>query len=264
MQGVLAKTLRDLRGGLLGWGATLLCTALMLICFYPAFSGLKELQQIIDNSPPALKVFYGRFADFSTLEGFLGLEGYNLFLPALFLVYTILAGSALVGSEEERGTLDLLLAYPVRRWRLAGAKFVALAVTTTLLAALTALGLVAGGLAVGVSANYGRLAAGTMNLVPIALLFGALAFALTCVGWQRGLAAGVVGGLATAAYLVDSLAPMVKGLEGPSHYLPFYLYGGGLPLSEGIVWSHVAVLLVATAALLGAGVWAFQRRDVGV
>lgn len=264
MQGIFAKTLRDLRIGLLGWGATLLCTAPLLICFYPAFSGLKEIQLLIDNSPAALKVFYGRFADFTTLEGFLGLEGYNLFLPALFLVYVIIGASALVGAEEERGTLDLLLAYPVRRWRLVGNKFAALAVATTILAALTALGLVAGGLVVGVSANYGRLVAGTMNLVPISLFFAALTFFMTCAGWGRGLAAGLSGGLATVAYLVDSLAPMVKGLEAPSHYLPFYLYGGGLPLAQGVDWGHVAVLLGATAVLLGLSVWVFQRRDVGV
>ncbi len=264
MRGIFAKTWHDLQGGLAGWGVSLLCTAALLICVFPTFAGMKGLQEIIAGSPPALQVLYGRYSDFTTLEGFLGVEGHNLFLPALFLVYVIIAGSALLGAEEERGTLDLLLAYPVPRWRLALEKFAALAVATVVLAAATALGLVAGGLAVGIKADYWRLAAGTMNMVPLTLLFGAIAYFVTCGGWGRGLAGGVAGGLAAIAYLVDSLAPLVKWLDAPSRYLPFYFYGGGLPLKEGVKMGNVAILLAASAILLGLGIWAFQRRDVRV
>ncbi len=264
MRGVFNKTMHDMQNGLAWWGVSLLCTAALLICIYPTFAGMKGLREILTNSPPALQVLYGRFGDFTSLEGFLAVEGHNLFLPVLFLVYAIIAGSALLGAEEERGTLDLLLTYPVPRWRLALDKFVALAVATVVLAVLTAVGLVAGGLAVGVKADYWRLAAGTMNLVPLSLLFGAVAYVVTCAGWGRGLAGGLAGSLATVAYLVDSLAPFVKSLDAPSRYLPFYLYGGGAPLKEGVNLGHVAILLGATAILLLAGLWFFQRRDVGV
>jgi len=264
MRGILSKTLHDLRAGLLGWGSSLVITAAFLIYIYPSFAGMPELQRLVEDVPPELRVLYGRFADITTLEGFLAVEAFNLFLPALFLVYAIIAGSALIGGEEERGTLDLLLAHPVARWRLVAEKFAGLATAIIVLAAVTAVGFVAGGLAAGVGANYALLVAGTLNLVPLTLLFAALAFLATCAGWGRGLAGGVAGALATAAYLVDALAPLVRGLDQPSRYLPFFLYGGGLPLKEGVNLGYAAILLAAALALAAAGAWAFERRDVGV
>lgn len=263
-RGILIKTLRDLRGGLIGWGIALALTGALLIAVYPTFADMPGLQAMIDNSPAELRVLYGRFADMTTLEGFLAVEGFNMFLPALFLVYGILTGAALIGGEEERGTLDLVLAYPIPRWHLVAAKFAILTVATVILAAATAVGLVAGGLAVGLEANYGRIIAGTLNLVPLTLLFAAAAFLVTCAGWGRGPAAGLVGALATGAYLIDALAPLSPGLEAPSRYLPFYLYGGGMPLRDGIDPRHVIALLAAAAVLAGISAWAFQRRDIGV
>lgn len=263
MRGIFLKTLHDLRGGLIGWGVALALTAALLIGIYPAFTGMAQLQQMIETAPPGLKVLYGRFADMTTLEGFLAVEGFNMFLPVLFLVYAIITGSALVGGEEERGTLDLLLAYPVPRWRVVMEKLAGLLVATVILAAIMALGFVAGGLAAGVSADYGRIVVGTMNLVPLTLLFGVIAFLVTCAGLGRGAAGGLAGVLATGAYLVDALAPLVEALDQPSRYLPFYLYGGGLPLKEGVNLGHVAALLGAALALAGVSIWAFQRRDVG-
>lgn len=260
---IIIKTLRDLRGGLVGWGIALACTGAILIAFYPSIGSMGALQEMVDSVPAAMRVFYGRFADLTTLEGFLAVEGFNMFLPILFLVYAAITGASLIGEEEERGTLDLVLTYPVPRWRLVALKLAGFAVAIVLLAAVTALGFVLGGLALGVEGNYCRIVAGTMNLVPLTLLFGTLALLVTCIGAGRGLAGGLVGVVAMGAYLVDALAPMVKGLEGPSRYLPFYLYGGGMPLKEGVNLGHVAALLAASAVLTGLGLWAFQRRDVG-
>ena len=51
----------------------------------------------------------------------------------LLAVFAIGAGAALIGGEEAQGTMDLLLSYPIRRWRVVAEKFAALVVATVLI-----------------------------------------------------------------------------------------------------------------------------------
>jgi ABC-type transport system involved in multi-copper enzyme maturation permease subunit len=70
--------------------------------------------------------------------------------PLLFLIFAIGQGSGAIAGEEERGTLDLLLANPRSRVRIVLEKFGALALMTLGLAAMMWAGLTAVFLAVAV------------------------------------------------------------------------------------------------------------------
>ena len=52
--------------------------------------------------------------DFVTPSGYLTFSLFS-YLPVVLGIYTILAGSGLIAADEEKGTLDLTLAYPISR-----------------------------------------------------------------------------------------------------------------------------------------------------
>ncbi len=67
-----------------------------------------------------------------------------------------------------------------------------------------------------------------------------------------------------AAYLVNSLAPLVDAVKPYRKLSLFYYFIGAHPLANGLNLGHAGVLVGVTVLLLVVGLAAFQRRDVGV
>jgi Cu-processing system permease protein len=112
------------------------------------------------------------------------------------LIALLLSYDAVVG-EAERGTLLLLLSYPVSRWQVILGKFaghlVILAVATVVGygAAGLALGLIGGGLGEG----WAAFALMVGNSVLLGAVFLAIGYAISALAGDRGVAAGVALGI---------------------------------------------------------------------
>jgi ABC-2 type transport system permease protein len=170
-----------------------------------------------------------------------------------------------VAGDEEAGTLDLLLAHPVSRQRLALQRFAALGAGLVIVTALLWLALVALiGPAGFDGVGAGDLAAMSLHLVLFGLLFAALAYAVGAATGSRVLALAVSAGVAVLGYLANSVFPQVQGLEWVRNLSPFAWLLGGSPLVNGVQVGHAVTLALATAVLVAGGTWAFTRRDVAV
>jgi ABC-2 type transport system permease protein len=187
-----------------------------------------------------------------------------MMVPLLFIAYTAGLGANAIAGEEEHGTLDLLLANPLPRWRVVLDKFAAMAVLTLILGVALWVGLAVGAAPVHMDLNLGRLAAVTLSAVLLGLAFGALALAVGAVTGKRGLSTALASVVGVVAYLINSLAPVVKGLAPYRKLSLLYYYIGADPLRNGLNLGHAAVLVGVTAVLLLLAVFGFQRRDVGV
>ena len=113
------------------------------------------------------------------------------------LIALLLSHDAIVG-EAERGTLLLLLSYPVSRWQIVLGKFVGHLV---ILAVATVLGYGAAGLALafwgGEGMGEGWAAFGRMiaNSVGLGAAFLAIGYAASAAAPERGVAAGIAVGV---------------------------------------------------------------------
>ena len=135
MSGLFAKTLRDQRRALIGWGIGLAAIATMYAAFYPSIEdSAADFTGYLEKLPEAVRNVIG--ADFTTPAGYLRSETFSLLGPILFLVFAIGAGARAIAGEEEDGTLDLLLSTPIRRRQLLVDKVGAMVVTATALAAV--------------------------------------------------------------------------------------------------------------------------------
>ena len=145
LRNVFLKTLRDQRRSLLWWGIGLVVLAAFTIAFYPSIANAPGFDSILDEMPEALaRAFLGEVTDLTSPQGYLNSQLFVFFLPLLFLVYAVGKGSSTIAGEEESGTLDLLLSYPLARWRVVLDKFAAIIAITLVLAFVFWLTLVIG------------------------------------------------------------------------------------------------------------------------
>ncbi len=108
----------------------------------------------------------------------------------------------------------------------------------------------------------GGLVAINLQLALFGACFGALAFAVGAATGSRAAALGAGAGAAVLAYLANSVFPQVPSLSWTSSVSPFHWYLDGSPLTDGVQWSGVALLLGTTLVLVAAGTAALTRRDL--
>ena len=264
LRNVFLKTLSETRRALVWWSLGLIGMAAMMIAVYPTVRDNPDLNKMVEDYPDALKAFmaFGGDLDYVSGAGYLGSELFSFMVPLLLLIAAIGAGARATAGEEERGTLDLLLANPLSRRRLVAEKFGALAGEIALLAIVLWLSLLVGVEIVAMDVSAPRLAAATTSAALLGLAFGALALLVGAASGRRGVAIGVAAATAVAAYLVNSLAALVDFLEPVKQSSPFYHYVASDPLREGLALEHVAFLVALALVAAGLAAVAFDRRDL--
>ncbi len=130
LRNVFSKSLRDLRRSFLWWTLGLAGYVALIASVYPTIRDNRDLDRLVESYPEALKAFiaFGGQFDITSAAGYLGSELFSFMMPALFLVASVGHGAGTLGGEEERGTLDLLLATPLSRRRIALEKLAAMCV----------------------------------------------------------------------------------------------------------------------------------------
>ncbi len=258
------KTLRDTRRALVWWALGLIGMAAMMIAVYPTVRDNPDLNRMVEDYPEVLKAFiaFGGDLDYVSGAGYLGSELFSFMVPLLLMIAAIGAGARAIAGEEERRTLDLLLANPISRRRLVVEKLGALAAEISFLGVVLWLSLLVGVEAVGMHISAGHLAAATTSAALLAVAYGAIALLVGAATGRRGVAIGVAGSAGVAAYLVSSLAALVDFLEPVSRTSPFYHYVASDPLREGLAPEHVTFLLALALVAAVLSVLAFERRDL--
>src|SRR5258708_9455554 len=181
---IWSKTLRDYRIPILAWGLAL---------------GLFGAIDFAESTPTTLVTvgslaplfrFLGDPYQIQTPEGFITWRIMELFVPLAICFWPILAGARLVRGEEERGSMDVLLATPRSRTRMLLVKLSALVIALLLIGLLVALGLLAGQARLERHANVVRALLAGLNLSLLAFFFGCLALLFSQFTTSRAVAAG--------------------------------------------------------------------------
>lgn len=264
LRNVTLKTFRDLARGLVWWGLGLVALVALIAGVFPTVRDNKQLNQLAESYPQAIKglVSFGGVVDYTSGPGYLGSELFAFMVPLLFLVAAIGAGARAIGGEEERGTLDLLLALPLSRRRLVVEKLAALLGELVVLGLVLWLAVVVAAPLVDLGISVGHAGAAVLNVVALAFAFGAIALLVGAATGHRARAIGITAALAVAAYLVYSLSTLVGFLDQIKEASPFFHYSATNPLRSGLETGHFA-FLVAVAVVAGiAAPLLFERRDL--
>lgn len=264
MIAVIKWTFWQRRWSTLWWAIGVAAFIFLSLSFYASFRDqAAQLNQVLDRLPAAARSLFTGNADFLSPQGFLSARVYYLMLPLLLSFLAIGLGSSLISREEETGTLELLLARPISRTRLLAAKTLAgliITVTVSLTSLVSTLVICK---LVKLEIPLGRVVVTTLTCTVLALVFGALAFAMSALGRSARLASvGLSVIVALGGYIVSSLAGAVKWLEWPAKLFPYHYYRPTETLAGVYVWRDSLLLLGVTAILLIIAWQGFRNRDL--
>jgi ABC-2 type transport system permease protein len=255
---ILSKSLRDYRVPMLAWGLglALLMTAGFATATPAVVTAFISFARILS--------FLGDPYAMNTPQGYITFRYMETTVPLILSIWPILAGARLVRGEEERGTMDVLLATSQSRARLLLEKVGALLLALLVIAVLFALGVVGGEAGLGGHVDFvGGLLAG-LNLSLLAFFFGMVALLISQLTASRRTAAGWASGLLILFVLLEMAGREVSGSWLP-YLSPFYYYDLNRPLLPGFPNQPLAALLLlglAVLCLVGS-TFLFAGRDIG-
>ena len=256
LSNVFSKTMRD---RWLGWAITAVTLTLFLLF---GMSVYREIDLTVYTSlPEAFRSLVGIGDDIDVgglaINVVFGTWG-GLVVAAIALVM----GASAIAGEERDGTMDILLSNPKSR------TFVLLSKTGSLVM-LVALATVAVwapihpiAAVLGVEIAGLNVEALSLHLFVNALFYGMLATAIGAMTGNRGTATGVTTAIMVVSFFAVGFLPLVEGGDGLRKFLPWYYFDGSDPVTNGVAWGHIGLLVSASAALLAVSVIGFNRRDL--
>jgi ABC-2 type transport system permease protein len=158
--------------------------------------------------------------------------------------------------------MGLLLANPVKRSTVIYQKTFAMALYGLAVGFSTFAGVAVGSLLGGLGMDVGNIAATSLLVTLVGLVFGTFALALSAATGRVNVAVYGTVGVALILYVLNALLPFNDRLVGYAKVSPFYYYLTSDPLMNGMNWGHGAVLTALTIMLIVLSVILFQRRDL--
>ncbi len=260
LDNVFVKTLRDLRRGLIGWGAGIAATVGIMGAIWPTVRDMPDMESFLENYPEVLRELFN-FDEYMTASGYLNAELFSFMVPAMFLVFGIMRGARLVAGEEELGTLEVLLSTPVSRRRVLLHKAAALVVSVVVLGAVLFVSTALVMAAVGADASLSEILVGATSVTLLGVEFGLVALAVGASTGSRAWALGASSALAVGSYLLFAIAKIVDAVEPYEILSPFYQTLDAGPMGGGFRAAFLWTLVVGAVAIVAA-LPLFDRRDV--
>jgi len=267
MATVFRYTLRRFRGQILGWGIALALLAALIVGIYDSVADQQaQFEVLLESYPPELMAFFGADDVATSMfapEGFVSAEFFS-WMPIVIGIFAVLMGSGLLVGDEEKGTLDLILAHPLSRTLLFMGRLLAFVTATLGILFIVWLGFVVTmNWSTNMNIGWGRVCLPLLALLAELLLFGALALLLSMVLPSRRMAASVAGVVMVASFFITSLARIDERLETVAKLSPLNYYQSGEAI-HGLNWQWVGGLLLVTMVFVLLAWWRFWRRDIRV
>ena len=245
--------------GLFAWG--FLITAL-----YPTVSGIEAFSDYWGQFPESLKnLFGGHEINILKPEGFITLEYYQLFLPIILAAFVFALAAFCVVKARENGTLEILLAHPVERWKYSLTSFASLSSSLAALSVLAVATVMLVSLIFGVGLSF----PGQLKLLALAYLLvlalGSISLFASCALNKSGQVYAVGITVLALSYLVNFLANNWAFFRVIDHALPYHYFDPyGVMTTPGFPWSGLVYYLAVSIAFAGLSVLALQRRDIAI
>jgi beta-exotoxin I transport system permease protein len=263
---VLFQAIRRRRTSLIWWSLGLAGLAALIAVAYPTVRDNASLDETFSHLSPGIQAALG--LDPHTLitspVGYLNSQYIANVLPITLLVFAIGIAGWSVAGDEAGGMLELLLANPIGRIRVAVERAAAMVVMLAWLTAVSiaALVLLAPATKLTDGLPAGRIVAAVIASALAALTFGALTFAIGAATGNRAVAVGISTAIAVIGFVVQGLAEQVSALRVVRDLMPWHWLVAGDPLRTGFGSLAFITPLAVSAVLFAAGAWRFRGRDL--
>jgi beta-exotoxin I transport system permease protein len=263
LRSIWLKMLHDQWRMLAIWTALAGLLAGFYLSLYPSIGAVEEMRNLLESMPPELRaMFASESVDISTPAGYLNIELFAFILPLVVMAVTLVGGGGATAGEEERGTLELLLANPVPRWRIVVEKAIGIGILSAVVCAGVWASLAVAARVANVDIALDCVAAALVSVWLLGLVVGGVALLAGALTGSRVAAIGIGLVVSIGGFFVNALAPLADVLEPWRPLSPYYHYIGYDPLTAGLDPGHALVLAAASVLLVAAAAIAFERRDL--
>jgi len=256
---IFQKTLFERRTSIIVWFVAVTVSTFLVMLLFPALRD--SLGEALNDVPDSMKDLIGSAEDYQTVTGFVDLQ---VIAQMIFLtiIMGVIVGTSLLAGEESNGTLQTLLAQPVRRTRLYIEKFLAMGVMTLTTCGGLFFGTIIGLVALGESMNVWRLCLAIGMTWLLTLFFATMAYGIGAATGKRGLAGILTGFYAFTSYMLTALAGAAPALEKLNYGSPFYYFNTPSVLKNGLDFGNIAVLAAGILIFFAIGFIWFRKRDI--
>lgn len=234
----------------------------IMVWYWPNIGG-SEYQKLVESLPPEmLKMFGGTEISFGTMGGFFQVEYLGLMWMIIVLSAVLVYTSRSFAGEIADGTMELTLAQPISRARLAISRIAGLVVVACILSLATFGSVQVFGPAYGVRLSSHAL----WSLVALGALFmlagGGLGMLISASVRGGGKAGGIAAGLFALMWASDIVSNVsdLADFFGPVNLVSAWQPGAvidGANVKPEAWWLYGLTALVSLAA----SVAVFSRRD---
>lgn len=257
---IFSKTFYEKRWVMVAWFVGMMFMAWLTMIFYPVLK--TSFGTTLSNIPQSLQTVLGNANSYKTVPGYVSTQIFALRMPMFALVMAISIFIGLSAGDEERGTLESLLAQPVSRAQVFWHKFGAGAALTAVASVGIWLGVVASFPFIHGTMSLWDLALASFACWLVGLAFGAITYGLGALLGRKGLAIGIASALAFFSYLLTSLAPSVDKLQQVQKVSLFYYYNTPEVATNGLRLTNILVLLAVIIIFCVLGLFVFRHRDL--
>jgi beta-exotoxin I transport system permease protein len=265
---IFIETLRRNWRQIMWWGLGMGMLGAMVILIVPNADMLQEYAKLVKAMPESMIQAFGvqNAEEVATPAGFLNFSyfSYGLIVMA---TYAAVAGLNVTANEEDAKIMDVLLSLPVARWRVVLERFLAYALIIVAILVVTFLSLWGTLFFVpDFKMDTSILLQSTLNMLPSTLLVLAVTLLFAAFFRRKGTATALAAVVIMGSYFLDVIGRAASAsIANTLRVISFYTYyDSGAVIQNGLNWGNVLVLVVAAVVCVGGGIWAFQRRDIGL
>lgn len=263
LKNIFSKTLHEKRWMIIAWSFGMIALAALTMAFYPSFSQLGS-DEFVNSVPESLRSLIGSVESFKSIPGYVAQQIYGPQIPIMTIILAVVLYIGIGVGEEDRGTLQTLMAQPVTRTRIYLDKLGAGAVILAIVSIAVGFGVLGGVLALGEQLSMLRLLQATFMLTLLNIVYGVIAYAIGMGTGKKGLAIAVSSAYAFLSFFISSLAPSVKALQPLEKLSMFYYYNKPEVVVHGIDATNLLIILAVIGAMIILGLLGYLRRDVDV
>ena len=259
---IFVKTWRDHSKTLFAWSLTLVAMASIQMSIYPSISkNAGAMQQFLDSYPDAIKKIF-RMQDYTSGPGFLGTELFSLMIPLVLIAVGGTWGASATAEEEDDGTAELLFTLPITRRKILLGKMLAAISVNIFLGMLVTVNILLLRNSVEMKIDARNLWSATTHSISLGILFTGVAFFIGALNRHKGVAVGVVTGIALVLFLIYSLSSLVDSFDAIEPFNPMEWALASTPLFQGVDILDIAKLNGIAIVFYLAALITFDRKDI--
>ena len=262
---IYLKNLRDMKNNLIYWAIGITILGFYISYAYSSFAeDIDVWNELLANFPEELMYFFGgsEGMDMSTFAGFLNLEIFGLMGPIMLIIVGINSGTHIVAGELNNKTLEMVMSTSIGKNKYLFQQILVMVTRIVIISIILWSNFFIFANLFNLELDLKNLTAIVFHLTLLSLSIASFALLIGSITGNKSTTLGISAGIAVLSYFINSISPMIKGIENLKYISVFYYYKHSEPLINGVNLESVSVMLFISLLFIILSFVAFKYKDL--